>query len=226
MFAYADGFTISFKKDGLVNMGGGLFLRDKGVFIKKFPAVPDILLNYQLIKEGHPTYGGLSGRDIMALTVGLKIVTKEEYLTYRISQVQNFGKTMSKLGIPVLLPTGGHAVYVDVNRFFKDTAMKPDDFGGIALTAVLLAAYGHRVSELGHFAFGSYDQSSQKEIAPEVNFVRFAIPRLRYEKRDLDAVAEAVRILHECRDKIPGVEVVSGRELSLRHFKARFRFKK
>jgi len=226
MFSYVDGFTISFKKDGLVNMGGGLFLKHNGLFMKKFPDMPDILVHHQIIKEGHPTYGGLSGRDIMALTVGLKIVTKEEYLTYRISQVQDFGKTMSNLGIPVLLPTGGHAVYVDVNRFFKDTGMKPDDFGGIALTAVLLAAYGHRACELGHFAFGSYDQSSQKEIAPEINYVRFGIPRLRYEKRDLDAVAEAVRILHKCRDKIPGVEVVSGRELSLRHFKARFRFKK
>ena len=226
MFAYADGFTISFKKDGLVNMGGGLFLRDKGVFISKFPSVPDILLNYQLIKEGHPTYGGLSGRDIMALTVGLRIITTEEYLTYRIEQIRDFGETMDKLGIPVLLPTGGHAVYLDVNRFYAGTSMKPDDFGGIALCAVLLAAYGHRACELGHFAFGSYDQSSQKEIAPEVNFVRFAIPRLRYEKRDLDAVADAVRILHKCRDKIPGVEVTSGRELSLRHFKARFRFKR
>ena len=132
---------------------------------------------------------------------------------------------MDKLGIPVLLPTGGHAVYLDVNQFFAGTSMKPDNFGGIALCAVLLAAYGHRACELGHFAFGSYDQSSQKEIAPEVNFVRFAIPRLRYEKHDLDAVADAVRILHKCRDKIPGVEVTPGRELSLRHFKARFRFK-
>jgi tryptophanase len=225
MFSHADGFTISFKKDGLVNMGGGLFLRDKGMFIKKYPDIPDALLNYQLIKEGHPTYGGLSGRDIMALNIGLKIITKEEYLTYRIEQVGDFGKTMDKLGIPVLLPTGGHAVYLDVNRFFAGTSVKPEDFGGVALTAVLLAAFGHRACELGHFAFGSYDQSTHKEIAPEVNFVRFAIPRLRYEKTDLDAVAHAVHILQQYREHIPGVEVTSGRELSLRHFKARFRFK-
>jgi tryptophanase len=225
MFSYADGFTISFKKDGLVNMGGGLFLRDKGLFVNKYPEIPDVLLNYQLIKEGHPTYGGLSGRDIMALNVGLKIITKEEYLTYRIEQVRDFGNTMDKLGIPVLLPTGGHAVYLDVNRFFAGTSIKPEDFGGVALTAVLLAAYGHRACELGHFAFGSYDKNKQKEIAPEVNFVRFAIPRLRYEKTDLDAVAEGVRVLHQYCDTIPGVEVTSGRELSLRHFKARFRFK-
>lgn len=226
MFSYADGFTISFKKDGLVNMGGGIFLRDKGIFIRKYPEIPDTLLNYQLIKEGHPTYGGLSGRDIMTLIIGLQIITKEEYLTYRIEQVRDFGATMDKMGIPVLLPTGGHAVYLDVNRFFAGTPIKPDDFGGVALTAVLLAAYGHRACELGHFAFGSYDQSLQKEIAPEVNFVRFAIPRLRYEKSDLDSVAEAARVLYDHRENIPGVEVVSGRELSLRHFKARFKFKK
>jgi tryptophanase len=225
MFSHADGFTISFKKDGLVNMGGGLFLRDEGLFINKYPEIPDALLNYQLIKEGHPTYGGLSGRDIMALNIGLKIITKEEYLTYRIEQVSEFGKAMDRLGIPVLLPTGGHAVYLDVNRFFAGTSIKPEDFGGVALTAVLLAAYGHRACELGHFAFGSYDQSTQKEIAPEVNFVRFAIPRLRYEKTDLDAVAQAVHALQQYRDHIPGVEVTSGRALSLRHFKARFRFK-
>jgi tryptophanase len=225
MFSYADGFTISFKKDGLVNMGGGLFLRDRGVFVNKYPQIPDMLLNYQLIKEGHPTYGGLSGRDIMTLAVGLKVIVKEEYLQYRIEQVRDFGNTMDNLGIPVLLPTGGHAVYLDVNRFFADTSIKPEDFGGIALTAVLLAAYGHRACELGHFAFGSYDKAKQKEIAPEVNFVRFAIPRLRYEKTDLDAVAEAVHTLHENRNAIPGVEVVTGRELSLRHFKARFKFK-
>lgn len=225
MFAYVDGFTISFKKDGLANMGGGLFFRDNGLFLKKYPTMPDELLNYQIIKEGHPTYGGLSGRDIMALSIGLSIVTKDEYLTYRIHQVEDFGETMHGYGIPVLRPTGGHAVYVDVNKFFADTEMKPDDFGGIALTAVLLAAYGHRACELGHFVFGKYDRKAKKEIFPEVNFVRFAIPRLRYEKQDLDAVAEAVKVLHDNRHTIPGVIVASGRDLSLRHFKARFEFR-
>lgn len=225
MFSYVDGFTTSFKKDGLVNMGGGIFLRRNGLFIKKYPWMPDALVNYQIQKEGHPTYGGLSGRDIMALTTGLKIVTKEEYLDYRIGQVQDFCQGMHKRGVPVLRPAGGHAVYLDINKFFKDTKMKPDDFGGIAFTAVLLAAYGHRACELGYFAFGSYDEKSGKEIFPDVNFVRFAVPRLRYEKQDLDSVAESVKILYDNKDKIPLVRVVSGRNLSLRHFKARFEFK-
>ncbi len=225
MFSYVDGFTISFKKDGLTNMGGGLFLKDNGLFIKRYPEIPEALTNYQIIKEGHPTYGGLSGRDIMALSVGLKTVTKEEYMNHRINQVQEFGETMHKQGIPVLTPIGGHAVYLDVNKFFVDTVMKPEDFGGIAFTAVLLAVYGHRACELGYFAFGSYDKNTKKETFPEVNFVRFAVPRLRYEKQDLDSVAESVKILYENRHKIPPVNVTYGRDISLRHFKARFEFK-
>jgi len=89
----------------------------------------------------------------------------------------------------------------------------------------LLANYGHRACELGYFAFGSYDKETRKETFPEVNFVRFAVPRLRYEKQDLDSVAEAVKILHENRHKIPPVEVTYGRDLPLRHFKAKFAFK-
>ncbi len=226
MFSHVDGFTISFKKDGLVNMGGGLFLKQGGLFIKKYPDIPEMLTNYQIVKEGHPTYGGLSGRDIMALSVGLKIVTKQEYLTYRINQVQEFGEELHKQGVPVLTPIGGHAVYLDVNKFFKDTEMKPGDFGGIALCAVLLAAYGHRACELGHFAFGYFDKDTKKEIPSEVNFVRFAVPRLRYEKQDLASCAESVKILYEHRHQIPPVKVTYGRDLPLRHFKAKFEFRK
>lgn len=225
MFSYVDGFTISFKKDGLVNMGGGFFLKNSGLFMKKYPALPDTFLNFQILKEGHPTYGGLSGRDIMTLYIGLKTITKESYLTYRINQVKEFGEYMHKHGLPVLTPIGGHAVYLDMNQFFEDTKMKPSDFGGISFTALLLSAYGHRACELGYFAFGSYDKNTGKETFPEVNFVRFAVPRLRYEKQDLECTAEGTKALHECRNKIPPVEVIYGRELPLRHFKARFRFK-
>ncbi|MFH1978128.1 MAG: tryptophanase [Candidatus Aenigmatarchaeota archaeon] len=226
MFSYVDGFTISFKKDGLVNMGGGLFFRNDGLFVKKYPSMSDALTNHQILKEGHPTYGGLSGRNIMALVVGLNTVTKEKYLEHRINQVQDFGRNLRKKNLPVLAPSGGHAIYLDVNKFFADTDMKPEDFGGVALTAVLLAAYGHRAIELGNFAFGSYNKETGKETFPEVNFVRFAIPRLRYEKQDLDSVAEALQSLYEQRDKIPAVNVVYGKDLPLRHFKARFEFQK
>lgn len=226
MFSYADGFTISFKKDGLVNMGGGLFLKNDGFFIKKYPPFPDALMNHQIIKEGHPTYGGMSGRDIMALVTGLKFITKQEYLDHRISQVQDFGQTFKRYGIPILTPIGGHAVYLDVNKFFEGTKMKPEDFGGVSFTALLLSAYGHRACELGYFAFGSYDPKIGKETFPEVNFVRYAVPRLRYEKQDLDCAAEATKILYENRNRIPPVRVTYGKDLALRHFKARFEFVK
>ena len=225
MFIHADGFTVSFKKDGLVNMGGGLFLRDNGIFLKKYPNIPASILDYQILTEGHPTYGGLSGRDIMALVHGLGLVTDHAYLTYRIEQVREFGEGMGAQGIPVLLPIGGHAVYVDVDQFFQDTAMRPEDFGGISLCAVLLAGYGHRACELGNFSFGHYDKVKKMEVLPEVNFVRFAVPRLRYEKQDLDSVIAAMKVLREHRHEIPGVRVTYGRDLPLRHFKARFEFK-
>lgn len=224
MFSYVDGFTISFKKDGLVNIGGGLFLRSNGLFMKKYPQIPAAILDHQIVKEGHPTYGGMSGRDIMALSVGLSIVTRQDYLDYRIRQVRDFGDKMHSFGIPVVRPIGGHAVYLDVTRFFKDTRFSKNDFAGVSLTAVLLAAFGHRAVELGNFAFGYFDAKAKKEVLPEVNFVRFAIPRLRYEREDLDAVAQAVKVLHQEKDKIPKVKVVYGRNLPLRHFKARFEF--
>jgi len=225
MFTYVDGFTISFKKDGLVNMGGGIFIKNNAMFMKRYPTVGNDLMNHQIMTEGHPTYGGMSGRDIMALSEGLKVITEQEYLDSRIGQVQEFGEGMSKVGIPVVTSIGGHAVYLDMNRFFKDTKMKPGDFGGIAFTAILLAKYGHRACELGNFAFGSYDPKTKKEKFPEVNFVRFAIPRLRYEKQDLDAVVKAVKEIYDHRKEVPGVEITFGKELALRHFKARFKFK-
>ena len=225
MFTYVDGFTISFKKDGLANMGGGLFLRRGGLFVKKYPGLQDALTDHQITREGHPTYGGLSGRDIMAISVGLRTVTREDYLSYRIRQVQEFGEAMLRHGLPVLTPFGGHAVYLDMTRFFSGTALKPADYGGISFTALLLAAYGHRACELGNFAFGSTDRATGRERLPEVNFVRFAVPRLRYEEQDLSSVAEAAHALYEKRRSIPPVEVTYGRELSLRHFKAHFRFR-
>lgn len=226
IFDHADGFTISFKKDGLANMGGGLFLRKSGLFMKKYPQIPDELMNRQIITEAHPTYGGISGRDIMALVKGLQTITRPEYLTARIKQVQEFGQTMADAGLPALVPTGGHAVYLDMNKFFEDTDMQPGDFGGISFTALLLAAYGHRACELGNFAFGSYDPKTQTETLPEMNFVRFAVPRLRYEREDLQSVVEAVKALYDNRHHIPKIDVTYGRDLPLRHFKARFAFGK
>ncbi len=224
MFSYVDGFTISFKKDGLVNMGGGLILRSDGQFIKSYPHFPEALTNHQITTEGHPTYGGLSGRDLMTLVDGLQIIIKEEYLNHRIEQIKILGQKMTDFNLPVLTPFGGHAVYLDMNRFFQ-TSAKRHKYGGIAFTALLLARFGHRACELGNFAFGEYNKKTGKEKKPEVNYVRFAVPRLRYETQDLLNVAESAKELYLKRDTIPVAKTVYGIDLPLRHFKARFSFR-
>ena len=223
MFRYADGFHISLKKDGLVNMGGALVIRRDGDFSKKFPHFKEGITDYQIMAEGHPTYGGLPGRDLKAIAEGLRTIVHDEYLDARIRQVVRFGTQLYEAGIPIIRPVGGHAVYIDLDRFFNGTA-GDDDFKGISITALLLIA-GHRVCELGLYAFGSFD--GEKEIPPEprVNYVRAAVPRLAYEDQDLSSVVEAMRVLADNRDRIPAVNVEYGRDLSLRHFKSRFSFR-
>ena len=222
IFEYADGFHISFKKDGLVNIGGAVCLREESCFTKRFPRFMNELTDYQIMTEGHPTYGGLAGRDLRAIAEGLRTVTRREYLDLRIGQVERFGERLRQLGIPTIRPTGGHAIYIDVDRFF-DGAARDDEFRGISFTALLLIA-GHRFCELGLYAFGSYDGAREIPPEPRVNNIRAAVPRLAYEDRDLLAAAEAVKLLHDHRDRIPAVRVEYGRDLKLRHFKSRFSF--
>jgi tryptophanase len=223
MFRYADGFHISLKKDGLVNMGGALVIRRDGEFSKRYPKFKEGITDYQIMAEGHPTYGGLPGRDLKAVAEGLRTVVHDEYLDARIGQVVRFGTSLLEAGIPIIRPIGGHAVYIDVDRFF-DGAGSDDEFKGISLTALLLIA-GHRVCELGLYAFGSWDGQNEVPPEPRVNYVRAAVPRLAYEDRDLQSVVEAMKVLADNRDMIPGVNVEYGRDLSLRHFKSRFSFK-
>jgi tyrosine phenol-lyase len=222
MFDCADGYHISFKKDGLGNIGGAIGLREESLFTERFPNFANEITDYQIMTEGHPTYGGLAGRDLKALAEGLRTVTRQEYLDHRIGQVQRFGDRLATLGIPVVHPIGGHAVYIDIDAFF-DGAARDEELKGVAFTSLLLIA-GHRFCELGLYAFGSFD--GEKEVPPEprVNNVRAAVPRLAYEDADLFAAAEAVKLLHDHRDSIPGVRVEYGRELKLRHFKSRFSF--
>jgi len=223
MFQYADGCTVSFKKDGLGNMGGGVFIRRDGLFETRYPKIAAAMATRQILTEGHPTYGGMTGRDIMAITVGLKQTVEPAYLAHRINQVAYFGEAMARASLPVLTPFGGHAVYLDMNRFFEGTSHQPADFGGIAFAALLLGLYGHRVSELGNFAFGKYDTLTKRHIFPKNNFVRFAIPRLRYEREDLDATVDAASALYTGRHAIPKIKVLYGLALPLRHFHSRFK---
>jgi len=235
MFGYADGFHISFKKDGLVNIGGGLVLKEGGRMLQKYPQLRSSLTDYQILTEGHPTYGGMAGRDLKALAEGLRTVVHMDYLDFRIGQVKRFGDRLKAFHIPVVTPIGGHAVYIDMDEFLGryqtsdgdykyETDTKDEDFKGISFSALLLIA-GHRFCELGLYVFGKNREGREIPPDPRANLVRAAIPRLAYEDQDLLAAAEAVRVLYDHRDRIPAVEVLYGDErLTLRHFKSRFRF--
>jgi len=221
MFSYVDGFTISLKKDGMANMGGVLALRDEGVFIRKYSRngmhVGTKLKERQIITFGNDSYGGLSGRDIMALAVGLQEIMKESYLTTRLSQTRYLTRKLAEQGIPVVMPASGHAVYIDMERFFEGTDMTTGDFGGVGFSIELLKHYGIRACELGPFAF-EWDQRTPDEQKGILNLVRFAIPRNAYSNSDLDYVVAAVTELYANKDQIPKVRIARGAELSLRHF--------
>jgi len=225
MFEPVDGFHISLKKDGLVNIGGCLVVSEQGLLAQRYPQLRAMLVGHQILVEGHPTYGGLAGRDLKGVVEGLKTVVHEEYLTHRIRQVQKFGAAIDKqCGASVVVkPVGGHAIYLDLDKFFAGTNLRDDQFPGVSLTALLLIA-GHRMCELGVYAFGK--QAGGKEVGPDprVNNVRAAVPRLCYEDSDLESAAEAVGILYRRRDQIPGIEVVYGQDRPMRHFISRFRF--
>ena len=220
MFAYVDGFSISFKKDGLANMGGGLFFRDKGVFHRKYSFDGDVgirLKEKQILTFGNDSYGGMSGRDIMALAVGLYEIVKESYMHNRIHQVREFARKLAERNIPVLLPAGGHAVYLNMNEFFSGTDMSPEDFGGVGFTIELLRHYGIRACELGPFAF-EWDQKTEEERGGILNLVRFAVPRNAYRSDHIDYTVAAIDELFRHRDEIPKVRITRGSSLRLRHF--------
>jgi len=222
LFSYVDGFTISFKKDGLANMGGGLFFRDQGIFHRKFSVNGDIgikLKEKQILTFGNDSYGGLSGRDIMALAAGLYEVVKEPYLRQRITQVREFAQKLTQNGIPVVLPPGGHAVYINMDKFFQNTDMKIDEFGGVGFTIELLKHYGIRACELGPFAF-EWDNKTSEEREGILNFVRFAIPRNVYNSNHIDYAVAAITELYKNKDKIPKVKISRGAKLRLRHFQS------
>jgi tryptophanase len=224
MFEYVDGFHISFKKDGLVNIGGAVYLKQDGLFWEKYPNFGEMLTDRQILTEGHPTYGGLAGRDLKALAEGLKTVVRDEYMDARIHQVGRFGGKLLSYGIPIKEPVGGHAIYIDMDRFFEGTETRDEDFRGIAFTALLLFG-GHRLCELGIYAFGACKDGREIPPDPRVNNVRASVPRLAYEDQDLFALCESIRVLHEHKERIPGVDITHGRDLNLRHFKSRYRFK-
>ncbi|KAI8315098.1 hypothetical protein K4K61_002780 [Colletotrichum sp. SAR11_59] len=222
MFACADGFTISLKKDGLANMGGALCFRDQGIFPTKFGAEIGIhLKERQIMCYGNDSYGGMSGRDVMAAAVGLYEVTKKTNLADRIGQVKKFAEGLVAKGVPVLLPPGGHAIYLDMDGFFADCGRSYGEFASVGFTLELLKDYGIRACEAGPFG-REWDKkgaiAQDRDNIP--NLVRFAVPRYVMSDRHIQYTIAAISQLHQKRHKIPGVRITRGKELRMRVFQS------
>ena len=229
MFKYCDGFTMSAKKDGHANMGGMLAFRDKGRFWKNFSEFnPDgtvktdvgVLLKVKQISSyGNDSYGGMSGRDIMALATGLYESCKFDYLTERVNQCNYLAEGFYKAGGKgVVIPAGGHGVYINMDAFF-DGKRGHEDFAGEGFSLELIRRYGIRVSELGDYSM-EYDLKTPEQQAEVCNVVRFAINRSQLSQEHLDYVIAAVKALYEDRENIPNMRITWGHNLPMRHFHA------
>jgi tyrosine phenol-lyase len=211
MFSYADGATMSGKKDALVNIGGFVTFDDDGLAEK--------VKNLLIISEGFPTYGGLAGRDLEAMARGLNEALDEEYLEHRTAQVAYLGGLLDNAGIPVFKPFGGHAVYLLADRFLPHIPRA--QYPGWALTVALYREFGIRAVEIGGVMFGRKEKGSgNKETYPELELVRLAIPRRVYTASHLQTVADALMELYRNRDKVRGLRIVRESPF-LRHFTAR-----
>ena len=208
MFSYADGCTMSAKKDGLVNIGGFLGLND--------PDVAREITNLLILVEGFPTYGGLAGRDLEAIAQGLEEVLDESYLEYRIGQVRRLGERLIEAGVPILKPIGGHAVYLNARKFLPHIPQA--QFPAQALTVALYREAGIRAVEIGSLMFGR--EENGKPVYPPLEMVRLAVPRRVYTTMQMDYVADAVIRLYREREKIRGLKIVYAAPV-LRHFTAR-----
>lgn len=210
MFSLADGAVMSSKKDALVNMGGFLSLRDKELARE--------CTGVLIITEGFSTYGGLSGRDMEALAIGLEEVFEPAYLEYRIQSTRYLGEKLHKIGVPVMLPIGGHAVYVDAQKFYPQ--IPPHEYPGQALVCELYKAAGIRAVEIGSVMFGKYDKDHKLIPAP-MELVRLAIPRRVYTQSHIEYVIETFEELLKTRNQVQGYEIIE-EPMFLRHFTAKF----
>ncbi|KAI1300058.1 pyridoxal phosphate-dependent transferase [Xylaria venustula] len=217
MFSYADGFTISLKKDGLSNMGGVFCFKDKSLFDQQYQGIGHRIKERQILCYGNDSYGGMSGRDLMAAVAGLYEVTKDNYLNNRVSQVQSFAQKLHDTNVPVFLPTGGHAVYLDMDRFFDGCDRDPGDFPSVGFTLELLKDYGIRAFEAGPFAW-EWDKKSPEERKQVPNLVRFAIPRHVFSDQHINYAVAAIKDLYNRRHTLPNVEITRGKDMVLRHF--------
>lgn len=211
MFELADGATISAKKDGLVNIGGVLLLRDDELARRA-----DNLL---ILTEGFVTYGGLAGRDLEAMAQGFSEVLDEDYLRYRIGSVEYLGQRLLDCGIQIVEPPGGHAIYIDAAAFCPH--IPADQFPGQALVCALYRQAGIRAVEIGSVMFGHVDPETGGAVLAPMELVRLAIPRRVYTKSQIDYVIEALVETHAERDSLRGLQIIDAPP-TLRHFTAKF----
>jgi tryptophanase len=209
MFSYADGCTMSAKKDGLANSGGWLAMNNEDWAVE--------CRNRLILTEGFPTYGGLTGRDLDAIAIGLEEVVQEDYLHYRIASTQYVARHIAEAGVPIMQPAGGHAVYIDANRFLPH--IPPLQYPGQSLAVELYRHGGIRGCEIGTAMFGL--QPDGTEIPARMDLVRLAIPRRTYTQSQMDYVVEVVQEVFEYRDSMRGMKFTR-QPKALRHFTGRF----
>ncbi|MCB1059279.1 MAG: tryptophanase [Calditrichaeota bacterium] len=210
MFSHADGCWMSAKKDALVNIGGFIAMNDVELARK--------LQQMLILIEGFPTYGGLAGRDLEAVAVGLYEGMELDYLQYRTAQVRYLGDMLLDAGISIVRPVGGHAVFIDAKAFCDH--IPPEKFPGVALTTALYREAGIRGVEIGSLMFGHIDSKTGKHVGPPLELVRLAIPRRVYTTAHMTYVAESIVELFKSRHSIKGMRLTYEAPV-LRHFTAR-----
>jgi tryptophanase len=209
MFTVADGMTMSAKKDAFANIGGWLAMND-GEWA-------DAARNRLILTEGFPTYGGLAGRDLEAIAVGLHEIVDEQYLRYRLRTNEYIGERLTALGVPIVLPVGGHAVFVDARRSLPH--IPPLQYPGQALAVALYEFGGVRACEIGTVMFGLKPDGTEQPAA--MDLVRLAMPRRVYTQSHADYLVEVFEELWSRRQQLRGLRIV-WQPRQLRHFTARF----
>lgn len=210
IYSHADGMTMSAKKDAFANMGGWLALNDDEMASKARARL--------ILTEGFPTYGGMSGRDLECIAAGLKEIVDEDYLAYRIRSIAYISDALDKIGVPVMKPSGGHAVFVDARKMLPHIA--PLQFPAHALAVALYITGGIRSVEIGSLMFGRQPDGTEKPAA--MDLVRLAMPRRVYTQSHADYIIECFAEVYKTRNALKGFEI-TWEAPSMRHFTSKLK---